>query len=455
MRARDQRRTPTAGSPRRSSRSRRCRPSATTARSCRAHVDLRPFAVFGERIDIVPGGLTRVALEPGSLIVNSSRGGGSKDTWVLEDDDDADRAGPPIADTAAAGAARPALRRLDRPAAAAAAADAAADDEVGSDARPDRPRALLARAATSPAPSSRRAPSTASSKPSCRAPRRPAPASASARAACSRSSATTGERRRRRPSRSDQLDARPRRPGSVLASIERAREGARTVRDVISAEMWEAINTSTSGSRRRPAGLGGAGGPYSPRSTSRSARRCSGASPSARCCATRPRLPRRGRRYRVRRHGAADAARRAARPASQRAPARRPGAHPAAGGRRPAGLPARRHRAAQRRPGGALPALQARLPRQRRRLVDAVHERFTRADANPRNSKPVLRVCRLAADLDFQRRALPDGAELTGICEQTQQELARIDQDIAERYFAGPPPPADGDKRRCTSRSAT
>jgi len=63
------------------------------------HVDLRPFAVFGERIDIVPGGLTRVALQEGSLIVNSSRGGGSKDTWVLQDGDDADRAGPPIADT--------------------------------------------------------------------------------------------------------------------------------------------------------------------------------------------------------------------------------------------------------------------------------------------------------------------------------------------------------------------
>ena len=63
------------------------------------HVDLRPFAIFGEHIDIVPGGLTRVALEEGSLIVNSSRGGGSKDTWVLEDGDDADRAGPPIADT--------------------------------------------------------------------------------------------------------------------------------------------------------------------------------------------------------------------------------------------------------------------------------------------------------------------------------------------------------------------
>jgi uncharacterized circularly permuted ATP-grasp superfamily protein len=50
------------------------------------HVDLRPFAVFGEQIRIVPGGLTRVALTEGSMIVNSSRGGGSKDTWVLEDD---------------------------------------------------------------------------------------------------------------------------------------------------------------------------------------------------------------------------------------------------------------------------------------------------------------------------------------------------------------------------------
>jgi hypothetical protein len=55
-------------------------------------VDLRPFAVFGERIDIVPGGLTRVALEEGSMIVNSSRGGGSKDTWVLEDGELDDRA---------------------------------------------------------------------------------------------------------------------------------------------------------------------------------------------------------------------------------------------------------------------------------------------------------------------------------------------------------------------------
>jgi uncharacterized circularly permuted ATP-grasp superfamily protein len=47
------------------------------------HVDLRPYCLVGERIELVPGGLTRVALTAGSLVVNSSQGGGVKDTWVL------------------------------------------------------------------------------------------------------------------------------------------------------------------------------------------------------------------------------------------------------------------------------------------------------------------------------------------------------------------------------------
>jgi len=46
-------------------------------------VDLRPYVLYGKDIRIIPGGLTRVALKPGSLVVNSSQGGGSKDTWVL------------------------------------------------------------------------------------------------------------------------------------------------------------------------------------------------------------------------------------------------------------------------------------------------------------------------------------------------------------------------------------
>jgi uncharacterized circularly permuted ATP-grasp superfamily protein len=47
------------------------------------HVDLRPYCLVGEKIELVPGGLTRVALTEGSLVVNSSQGGGVKDTWVL------------------------------------------------------------------------------------------------------------------------------------------------------------------------------------------------------------------------------------------------------------------------------------------------------------------------------------------------------------------------------------
>jgi uncharacterized circularly permuted ATP-grasp superfamily protein len=50
------------------------------------HVDLRPYVLFGQKIKIIPGALTRVALCDGSLVVNSSQGGGSKDTWVLEDE---------------------------------------------------------------------------------------------------------------------------------------------------------------------------------------------------------------------------------------------------------------------------------------------------------------------------------------------------------------------------------
>ena len=48
------------------------------------HIDLRPFVLSGKEVRMVPGGLTRVALREGSLVVNSSQGGGTKDTWVLE-----------------------------------------------------------------------------------------------------------------------------------------------------------------------------------------------------------------------------------------------------------------------------------------------------------------------------------------------------------------------------------
>ena len=49
------------------------------------HIDLRPYILYGDKVVVVPGGLTRVALRKGSLVVNSSQGGGSKDTWVLRE----------------------------------------------------------------------------------------------------------------------------------------------------------------------------------------------------------------------------------------------------------------------------------------------------------------------------------------------------------------------------------
>ncbi len=49
------------------------------------HIDLRPYILYGDKITIIPGGLTRVALRKGSLVVNSSQGGGSKDSWVVDD----------------------------------------------------------------------------------------------------------------------------------------------------------------------------------------------------------------------------------------------------------------------------------------------------------------------------------------------------------------------------------
>ncbi len=60
------------------------------------HVDLRPFAVNdGDNIYVLPGGLTRVALPEGSLVVNSSQGGGSKDTWVVADHEQGAQYTPP------------------------------------------------------------------------------------------------------------------------------------------------------------------------------------------------------------------------------------------------------------------------------------------------------------------------------------------------------------------------
>jgi uncharacterized circularly permuted ATP-grasp superfamily protein len=58
-------------------------PTLVAAGLAPRHIDLRPFVLSGREVTVVPGGLTRVALREGSLVVNSSQGGGTKDTWVL------------------------------------------------------------------------------------------------------------------------------------------------------------------------------------------------------------------------------------------------------------------------------------------------------------------------------------------------------------------------------------
>jgi uncharacterized alpha-E superfamily protein len=71
--------------------------------------------------------------------------------------------------------------------------------------------------------------------------------------------------------------------------------------------------------------------------------------------------------------------------------------------------------------------------------VESALEALERADRNPRNSEPVLRLQRLSADLEFRGRAQAAGADLHSTLESAQEELARVAAAIAERYFAGTP----------------
>jgi uncharacterized alpha-E superfamily protein len=240
------------------------------------------------------------------------------------------------------------------------------------------------------------------------------------------------------------LDAE--RPGSMLASIERAREGARTVRDVISAEMWEAINTTALGLRG-----GGQPGWAAPAGPSLASQYVKERTALIWGVANRSMLRDEAKCF-LDAGGLIEISDMVLRMLRVALPV---GAATAAEGQADS-TPADGHALillqavggfhaylrAVTAPPNARPVARFLLferayPDSVAACVDSLHEVFTTADAGPRNSKPVLRVSRLAADLDFQRRALPDGAELTGICEQTQQELARIDQDVAERYFAG------------------
>jgi uncharacterized alpha-E superfamily protein len=240
-----------------------------------------------------------------------------------------------------------------------------------------------------------------------------------------------------------ELTLDPQRPGSMLASVERAREGARTVRDVISADMWEAINT-TSLNLRRGSQPGWAG----PTSTAIASQYVKERTALIWGVANRSMLRDEAKCF-LDAGGLLETADMVLRMLRVALPRTQHGAEEAAARsdsyalillQAVGGFHA--YLRAVTDPPNARPVSRFLLferayPDSVAACVDALQEVFSVADAGPRNSKPVLRVSRLAADLDFQRRALPDGAELSGICEQTQQELSRIDQDVAERYFAG------------------
>ena len=234
------------------------------------------------------------------------------------------------------------------------------------------------------------------------------------------------------------LDAE--RPGSMLASIERAREGARTVRDVISAEMWEAINTTTLSLRG-----GGQPGWAAPAGPYLAAQYVKQRTALIWGVAARTMLRDEAKCF-LDAGGTIEVSDMVLRMLRIALPA---GEHQAADGHALILLQAvggfHAYLRAVTAPPNAHPVARFLLferayPDSVAACADSLHDAFTTADAGPRNSKPVLRVSRLVADLDFQRRALPDGAELSGICERTQQELARIDGDVAERYFAGATP---------------
>jgi uncharacterized alpha-E superfamily protein len=246
------------------------------------------------------------------------------------------------------------------------------------------------------------------------------------------------------PARRDEvlraLTLEPENPTSVIACIGRAREGARTVRDVISAEMWEAVNTTnlTLVASHSPDLLGGR--------------------PSAvysyvkeRCAlfwglTSRTMLRDEASAFLAAggRIESADMVLRMLRvalptdvsePSSTSETGQALALLQAVGG-------FQAYRRAVPAPPNALPVarflvFERTYPDSVAASVDAVHNALYRADGNPRNSEPVLRLQRLSADLEFRGRAQADGGDLHATCEAVQEELVRVDRDIADRYFAG------------------
>jgi uncharacterized alpha-E superfamily protein len=228
---------------------------------------------------------------------------------------------------------------------------------------------------------------------------------------------------------------------SVASCVTQAREGARTVRDVFSAEMWEAINTFHLGLLRRDNSAALRTGPYSIYAYVKES--------CGRFWGVTGRTMLRDEAYAFLEAGsrieAADMVLRMLRVAL-------PGgeqddAHHLRDGQALALLQAVGGFEAFRRavpappnagPVGRFLLYERAYPDSVAASVEALHDALTEADANYRNSAPVLRLGRLQADLDFRSRALRGhDAGVGQMLGHVQQELAQVDADIAQRYFGG------------------
>jgi uncharacterized alpha-E superfamily protein len=231
-------------------------------------------------------------------------------------------------------------------------------------------------------------------------------------------------------------------PASVIACVSRAREGARTMRDVISAEMWEAANTTHLALEAGDLDATTQMGPYGVFQyvKERSALFWG--------LTSRTMLRDEARAFLVAggRIESADMVLRMLRVAMPAPGEEGVGTDGVRDGQALALLQAvggfQAFRRAVPAPANAGPVTRFLLyerayPDSVAASVDAVHNALQDADEAPRVSEPVLRLSRLGADLEFRGRTAAGDANLAEACELAQQELALVDTDIAERYFAG------------------
>jgi uncharacterized alpha-E superfamily protein len=237
----------------------------------------------------------------------------------------------------------------------------------------------------------------------------------------------------------------PANPSSVLACVEAGREGARVVRDVISAEMWEAVNTLRLGLYQHHLGGDFGTGPYAFLQYVKE-----------RCAlfwglAERTMLEDEARAF-LHAGGRIEAAQMVVRmlrvalaPFGDEDVADEV-ERPARDGQALALLHAAGGLHAFRRavtgPPNAEPVAgfllyERAYPDSVAASVDALHTALFAADPSARTAAPVLRLARLSADLEFRRRAASSAGDLLGVLGDVQEELALVDHDISDRYFAG------------------